>query len=86
MWRDATKKELAAQALKITATDLTELQCVDEVVPEPEGGAHADHERAAELLGACLVKNLAALKAMPVGEMMNRRYEKFRRMAQFFTG
>jgi acetyl-CoA carboxylase carboxyl transferase subunit alpha len=85
MWRDATKKELAAQALKITAADLTEMQCVDEIVPEPEGGAHADHERAAELLGASLVKNLTALKALPTGELMNRRYEKFRRMAQFFT-
>jgi acetyl-CoA carboxylase carboxyl transferase subunit alpha len=85
MWRDATKKELAAQALKITATDLVELQCVDEVVPEPEGGAHLNHERAAELLGAALAKNLAELKALPTGELLSRRYEKFRKIAQFFT-
>src|SRR5216110_1640787 len=43
MWRDATKKELAAQALRITAKDLTELGCVDGIIPEPEGGAHTDH-------------------------------------------
>ncbi len=40
MWRDATKKELAAEAMRITADDLTELGCIDDIVPEPEGGAH----------------------------------------------
>ena len=54
MWRDATKKELAAEAMKITAPDLTELGCIDGIVPEPEGGAHTDHEAAAALLdGLC---------------------------------
>ena len=85
MWRDASKRELAAQALKITAPDLMELRCVDEIVPEPEGGAHTDHDRAAELLGTSLAKNLGALKSMPIGELLNRRYEKFRQIAQFFT-
>ena len=47
MWRDATKKELAAQALHLTATDLQQLGCIDGIVPEPEGGAHLDHEAAA---------------------------------------
>ena len=50
MWRDATKKELAAEAMRITATDLEELGCIDDIVPEPEGGAHRDHEAAAALL------------------------------------
>src|SRR5205807_6529227 len=54
MWRDATKKALAAEAMKITATDLSELGCIDGVVPEPEGGAHADHEAAAALLDKTL--------------------------------
>src|ERR671925_262426 len=44
MWRDATKKELAAEAMRITATDLSELGCIDDIVPEPEGGAHRDYE------------------------------------------
>ncbi len=56
MWRDATKKELAAQALRITAADLNELGCIDGIVPEPEGGAHTDHDAAAELLAADLQK------------------------------
>ena len=58
MWRDATKKELAAEAMRITATDLSELGCIDGIVPEPEGGAHRDHEAAANLLDASLQKYL----------------------------
>src|SRR5439155_6953236 len=50
MWRDSSKKELAAQALRITAKDLTEMGCVDGIVPEPAGGAQLDHEAAAALL------------------------------------
>jgi len=84
MWRDATKKELAAQALRITAKDLTELGCVDATVPEPEGGAHTDHEAAAALLDPELQKHLAELKTAPVKEIVESRYRKFRNMAQFF--
>src|SRR6185369_6168125 len=54
MWRDASKKELAAEALHITAKDMSEMQCIDGVIPEPEGGAHTDHEAAAALLDASL--------------------------------
>jgi acetyl-CoA carboxylase carboxyl transferase subunit alpha len=86
MWRDAGKKELAAEALKITAPDLSELGCVDEIVPEPDGGAHTDHDRTAALLDVALQKHLAALRAMPLNHLLAARYEKFRRMAQFFTG
>ena len=86
MWRDATKKELAAQALRITAEDLQELGCIDGIVPEPEGGAHADHEAAAALLDETLEKQLAELKKNPVKELLGTRYDKFRKMAQFFTG
>jgi acetyl-CoA carboxylase carboxyl transferase subunit alpha len=83
MWRDATKKELAAQALRITATDLTQLGCIDGIVPEPEGGAHLDHEAAAALLDAALQKHLSDLKKTPVKELVDSRYTKFRNMAQF---
>jgi acetyl-CoA carboxylase carboxyl transferase subunit alpha len=84
MWRDASKKELAAEAMKITAKDMSELGCVDGIVPEPEGGAHADHARAAELLDAALTKELAGLKNVPTPNLLENRYQKFRKMAQFF--
>jgi acetyl-CoA carboxylase carboxyl transferase subunit alpha len=83
MWRDATKKELAAQALRITAKDLMELGCVDDIVPEPEGGAHSDHEAAAALLDVALTKSLAEIGKLPVRELVASRYNKFRNMAQF---
>jgi acetyl-CoA carboxylase carboxyl transferase subunit alpha len=84
MWRDAGKKELAAQALRITATDLTELGCVDATVPEPEGGAHADQQAAAALLDASLSKHLAEVRKLSTAELLGLRYNKFRNMAQFF--
>ncbi len=84
MWRDSTKKELAAEALRITAADLTELGCVDGVVPEPEGGAHANHEQAAALLDSSLQAHLSELKRLPLQELLAERYKKFRNMAQFF--
>ena len=86
MWRDPTKKALAAQAMRITAEDLQELGCIDGIVPEPEGGAHVDHEAAAALLDATLQEQLAELKTSPVKELVATRYAKFRKMAQFFTG
>ncbi|MEY2394987.1 MAG: acetyl-CoA carboxylase carboxyl transferase subunit alpha [Acidobacteriaceae bacterium] len=84
MWRDATKKELAAEAMRITAPDLSELGCIDGIVPEPEGGAHRDHEAAANLLDASLQKYLSELKKMPTSELLVSRYNKFRTIAQFF--
>ena len=84
MWRDATKKELAAEALHITAADLSELGCIDDVVPEPEGGAQTDHEAAAALLDKALQKHLAELKSISIPELVRSRYDKFRKMAQFY--
>src|SRR5580704_9828010 len=85
MWRDATKKELAAQAMRITAGDLSELGIIDGIIPEPPGGAHRDHEAAASFLGDALQKNLAEVGAQPVEELVASRYKKFRNMAQFYT-
>jgi len=84
MWRDATKKELAAEAMRITATDLSELGCIDDIVPEPEGGAHRDYEAAANLLDVSLQKHLSELKKLPPAELLATRYNKFRTIAQFF--
>jgi len=86
MWRDPTKKELAAQAMRITAEDLKELGCIDDIVAEPEGGAHVDHDAAALLLDAALQKHLSELKTNPVKDLLESRYTKFRNMAQFFSG
>ncbi len=85
MWRDAAKKELAAEALKITASDLKELGCVDAIVPEPPGGAHADHDAAAKLVDEALQENLAELRKLSAQELVTSRYDKFRKMAQYFT-
>ena len=84
MWRDASKKELAAEAMQITSADLSNLGCIDGVVPEPEGGAHKDHEAAAALLDGVLQQQLACLKTVPVSELISSRYNKFRNMAQYF--
>lgn len=82
LWRDASKAELAAEALRITAKDLSEFGIVDEVVPEPEAGAHSDHEAAAQLLEPVLVRALDELTVKSVPELLARRYAKFRRMGQ----
>jgi acetyl-CoA carboxylase carboxyl transferase subunit alpha len=86
MWRDASKRELAAKAMRITAEDLKQLGCVDEVVPEPAGGAHTDYDGAAQVLDAALQRHLAELKNQTASQLVASRYQKFRLMAQFFTG
>jgi len=84
LWRDATKAETAAEALKITASDLSRLGIIDEIVPEPEGGAHLDHDASAALLDPVLDRSLRDLLALSPSALLDRRYEKFRRMGQFF--
>ena len=84
VWRDSGKAELAASALKMTAMDLRELGLVDEIVPEPQDGAHEDVDQAAILLGDALERNLEALAAQSAEELVEGRYEKFRSMGSFF--
>jgi acetyl-CoA carboxylase carboxyl transferase subunit alpha len=85
MWRDATKKELAAEALRITAPDLIELGCVDAIINEPPGGAHTDPDLAAKLLDEALQQHFSDVQKMPAKELVDSRYKKFRKMAQFYT-
>jgi acetyl-CoA carboxylase carboxyl transferase subunit alpha len=85
MWRDASKKETAAQALRITAPDLKELAIIDEIIPEPDGGAQADLDAAAALVDGVLQRHYNALKSKPVRQLVDDRYTKFREMARFFT-
>jgi acetyl-CoA carboxylase carboxyl transferase subunit alpha len=84
LWRDAAKAEVAAEALKITAPDLKALGIIDEIVPEPEGGAQLDHEASAVLLGGVLDDSLRDLSRLTIPNLLERRFEKFRRMGQFF--
>jgi len=85
LYRDPTKAQKAADALKLTAKDLYEFKVVDELVPEPPGGAHRDPARAAEQLGRALRKALHALEDMDPDALVEDRYRKFRAMG-VFTG
>jgi acetyl-CoA carboxylase carboxyl transferase subunit alpha len=85
IWRDSSKAEIAADALKITAPDLLGLKLIDEIVAEPEGGAHTDHASSAKLLDPVLERSLGELSALAAPRLVEQRYEKFRRMGQFFA-
>ena len=84
MWRDAAQAETAAVALKITAKELKELGIIDEIVPEPEGGAHTDYEATARFLDEVLDRELLVLTNQSTKDLLAARYEKFRKMGQFF--
>jgi acetyl-CoA carboxylase carboxyl transferase subunit alpha len=85
MWRDASHKQLAAEAMRISAPEVAALGCVDEIISEPPGGAHNDHEAGAGLLGSALKKHLSELKAMQVDDLVAARQYKFRNIAQFYS-
>ena len=84
VWRDSTKAETAAIAMKIMANDLHELGIIDEIIREPDGGAHSDHEAAAKFFAEVLEKQLLVLTNQSAKELVQARYEKYRRMCQFF--
>jgi acetyl-CoA carboxylase carboxyl transferase subunit alpha len=84
IWRDSTKAETAAIAMKIMSTDLKDLGIVDEIIPEPDGGAHSDHEAAAKIFGDVLERQLLILSNQGIKELLHARYQKFRHMCQFF--
>ncbi|MFT4112003.1 acetyl-CoA carboxylase carboxyltransferase subunit alpha [Silvibacterium sp.] len=85
MWRDASKRDKAAEAMRVMAKDVKELGCVDDIVPEPGNGAHEDPAVAAELLAEKLRWHLNELRSFSTDELLKRRYEKFRNIAQFYT-
>ena len=84
VWRDSSKAELAANALKLTASDLLKLGLVDELVEEPAEGAHTDYDAAAATLADALEKTLRQLEKMSGPELVEHRYQKFRKMGSFF--
>lgn len=86
LWRDAAKAPQAAEALKITATDLKNLGLIDEILPEPIGGAHADPLKATEILKAALAKHLEEVSRLTSQQRQDLRYQKFRAMGMFAEG
>jgi acetyl-CoA carboxylase carboxyl transferase subunit alpha len=85
IYRDSGKAPQAAAALKMTAPDLLEFGLIDGIVPEPGEGAHSDPDNAAEALGGILRESLRELSALSPQQLIDQRYEKFRRMGSFFT-
>ena len=86
LWRDRRHAPEAAEALKLTAQDLLKLDVVDEVVAEPEGGAHRDYDTAAANLGSALRHNLQRLAEQPIDDLLKNRYKKFRALGNFAEG
>ncbi len=82
LWRDSGRKVEATEALKITAPDLLKAAIVDEIVPEPPGGAHNNHDEAAALLDVAIGRALAGSAALSDEARLQRRYEKFRNMGR----
>lgn len=83
LWKSSKFADQAAKALKFTGKDLLKFGVVDEVIPEPLGGAHRDHRMMASTLKSTIVRNLRSLGQLPSQDLLDRRYEKFRRMGVF---
>ena len=86
LWKSETEKERAAEALKGTAADIYELGVIDEVIPEPLGGAHRDVEGVAKNFSRALDRHLQGLIGIPLPDLLQRRYEKYRCLGQFAEG
>jgi acetyl-CoA carboxylase carboxyl transferase subunit alpha len=83
LWKDGKKKEVAAESLKLTANDLYRLGVIDEIIQEPLGGAHRDPKGMAESLKNVVERYLKELEEVDIEELVNTRYEKFRKMGTF---
>ncbi len=86
IYRDSGKAEQAAAALKLAAPDMLQLGLIDGIIPEPPAGAHEDHDEAARLVKEQLVRSLRELCALTGHEAVQQRYDKFRKMGNFFVG
>jgi acetyl-CoA carboxylase carboxyl transferase subunit alpha len=83
LWKDASKAEQAAEALKVTAQDLLELKVIDELIPEPLGGAHRDPDEAAKRVKEAFLRHVRALIGLPAQELLDRRLEKYLKMGVY---
>jgi acetyl-CoA carboxylase carboxyl transferase subunit alpha len=85
LWRDASNAPDAAEALNLTAEALLRLDVIDEIIPEPKGGAHNDYIKITNIVKDSIIKNLNSLKNLSIDNLLNRRYEKFSNMGKFST-
>jgi len=85
MWRDASHKQLAAEAMRISAPEVAALGCVDEIIAEPAEGIHTDQEAGTGLVSRAIRKHLDELKSVPIDQLIAARQHKFRNIAQFYT-
>jgi acetyl-CoA carboxylase carboxyl transferase subunit alpha len=83
LWKDASQRERAAEALKITADDLLRLKLVDEIVKEPVGGAHVDPDVAGEALRDALIRHVTELRKVRPEKLVRRRAEKYAAMGAY---
>jgi acetyl-CoA carboxylase carboxyl transferase subunit alpha len=86
LWRDRRHAAEAAEALKLTARDLLKLEVVDEIIPEPEGGAHRDYDSVTANVGRALHQAVEQVSEIPIAELLEKRYQKFRRLGVFTEG
>lgn len=86
LWHDASKAPVAAELLRLTPPDLLSLGVIDEIIPEPAGGAHRNHKGMGETLKAWMVRTLDELAGTPLDTLLDRRYEKYRKMGAFLEG
>lgn len=83
LWKDSTRAKDAAEALKLTADDLYKLKVADEIIPEPQGGAHKDIKKTAEAVKEAIERHLDVLSGFSKGELLKRRYQKLRRIGEY---
>jgi acetyl-CoA carboxylase carboxyl transferase subunit alpha len=83
LWKSASERDRAAEALRLTARDLHGFGVIDEIIPEPAGGAHSDWERTAESLRWALVRHLGELCTQPIDELRRTRWNKFMQMGEW---
>lgn len=85
LWKDSSKASHAAESLKLTANELLSLGIIDEVVSEPQGGAHRNPLISANNLKSTIIKHLEELKRIPLEKLLSSRYQKFRKIGAFLT-
>lgn len=88
LWKTGTPEnaQLAAEAIKLTSRDLARFGVIDEIIPEPPGGAHRDPRETANTLKTHLLRQLRSLQSLSIDELLDRRYSRFRQMGQFLEG
>jgi acetyl-CoA carboxylase carboxyl transferase subunit alpha len=84
LWKDASRADEAAEAMKITAKDLLAFQIIEEIIPEPQGGAHRDLNTQAQSIQVALVRHLKELSSMTTEQLIEDRYKKFRKVGEFY--